>query len=534
MEIYNRPTQAELLKTFAQFTDESRISRPCLPNKEEAKDKFEKKYGMLYTGAALVAGAGILLALHRGGKLFNFTEFVKKHFTRFNAKVLEKVRNEKTLGFWEKIKWKTLTGISKLQGLGNINPVKDIAADRALNKVGLKPMFDKITEIFTKFGKNLASSKYKAPQKDLLKLQQYFAEAAAQIENLPAGAIKNGNAKVLAEKLRNLSTLSSQEFNNIVSNFGLRFDETVKVLNANSEKEFLKTLTNTEGKTIWQKIFGKVKEFGDFIPAKNMEPYKRQIFAPLTSSKIKISNSVLDLHRTVSSSLDNIFYDGALKDEALRKSYLTLRDLLSKFKDPKKYNLRRADIRASLLQELQATADKFKKLAPNNGKAELVEGLMHMVQNDKKGAVEEAVSLCKVLKEHNPFLYRQIVGQRNRFQNSFNSAINFETDKSYRKLLDFSLHSLPTDLFTQVLGLGTIAYILSGRKKSKEEKISSSLKTGIPVAGGLLVAFLCNLRQVASGPGALFLAFVSGLVLNRLGKITSDVYLGKNKINQTA
>ena len=542
MEISNNPTQAELLKTFAQFTDKKRLDRASLPQQktevETSDERFEKKYGMLYTGAALAAGAGILIALHRGGKIFNFREFLKKHTTRITAKTLEKFKNGKSISFLEKAKWniltKTTNGLKRMQGIGNVNPIKDIIWDRFLNAIKLKPLFDNITKIFTKFGKNLALSKYKAPQKDLLKLQQYLAEAVAKIEKIPPDAIKGGDVKILAQKLKNLSELSSKEFNNIVSNFGLRFDDTVKVLNANSEKEFLKTMKNIQGKNTWQKIFGKVKEFGDFIPLKNMEPYKKQIFAPLNSSKLKISNSVLDLQKTVSSSLDNIFYDGALNNESLRKSYLKLRELLNQFVDPKKYNLRRANIRENLLKELQITADKFKNLEPNGNKTGLIEDIINIVQNDKKGAVEEAVSLCKILKKQDPFLYRQILGQRNKFQRTFNHAINFETDKSYRKLLDFSLHSLATDLLTQMIGLGTVFYIMLDSKKSTGEKVSAGLETGIPVAGGLLVAFLCNLRQVASGPGALFLAFLSGLILNRLGKITSNFYAEKNKINQKA
>ena len=540
MEVSNYPQQADLLKTFAPFTDEKRMSRCCLPEKnltnDIKQDKFEKKYGMLYTGGAILAGAGILFALHRGGKLFNFTDFIKKHATRISAKALEKLKDGVPISFLEKIKWNVLTkmsnGMKKMQGIGNVNPVKDILWDRFLNTIKLKPLFDKITKTFTKLGKNLAFSKYKAPQRDLLKLQQYLAEAAVKIEKIPPETIKGGDVKILAQKLKNLSELSSKEFNSVVSNFGLRFDDTVNVLNANSEKEFLKTMKNIQGDTMWQKIFGKVKEFGDFIPTKNMEPYKKQIFASLNSSKTKISNSVLDLHKTLSTSVDNIFYDGALNDESLRKSYLQIRDLLNKFVEPKKYNLQRAKVREALLKELQVTANKFKAVENSGNKAEIVEELINLIQNDKKGAIEEAVSLCKILKKHDPYLYRQILGQRNKFQRSFNHAINFETDKSYRKLLDFSLHSLATDLLTQIIGLGTVFYILLDSKKSKGEKISASLETGIPVAGGLLVAFLCNLRQVASGPGALFLAFLSGLVLNRLGKITSNFYLEKNKVSQ--
>ena len=78
---------------------------------------------------------------------------------------------------------------------------------------------------------------------------------------------------------------------------------------------------------------------------------------------------------------------------------------------------------------------------------------------------------------------------------------------------------------TQAVGIGTIGYILANRKTDKKEKLPAILKSGIPVAGGLAVAFLCNLRQVASGPGSLFLAVLSGFALNRMGAVISDKYV---------
>ena len=167
---------------------------------------------------------------------------------------------------------------------------------------------------------------------------------------------------------------------------------------------------------------------------------------------------------------------------------------------------------------------------PESDKAKQIEELLQLVLSDKRGAIEEAVSLCKVLKGRNQNLYNELISARNKFQKSFNNAIDFETDKSYRKMLDFSLHSLTTDLFTQGIGIGTIGYILANRKKTAKEKIPSILKEGIPIVGGLAVAFLCNLRQVASGPGALFLAALSGLALNRIGTVISKKYVENERL----
>ncbi len=534
MQVSNRPTTVELSKTFAVFLNGKPALSTALPLTETEEDKFERKYGMLYTGAALAGGAGLIYLLRRGGKLFNFTQFVKKHATRLTAKTLETLKNAKTsnFDFLERAKINTSIGVSnglkKIEGLGNINPIKDITADKILEKAKLKPFFDKITAAFTSYGKKLAFSKYKAPQKDLIKLQQSLELAAQTISRLPDSAVKNQSAAALSSALRELSTMSGKELHKIVKEFPKRFDQTVKVLNANSEREFIETMTTLKGKSIGQKITRKLKDLGEFIPLKTMEPYGKKIFAPLNKSKIKISNSVMDLHKTLSHSVDDIFYDNSLHDTSLRASYLKLKDLTEKFKNPKKFNLHRTNVKPQIIEELQKAATRFNEINPNSEKAKLVNQLIETVSNDKKGAIEEAISACKVLKEYNPSLYMKLIAQRNKFQKSFNNAVHFETDKSFRKLLDCSRHSLTTDLFTQLAGLGTIGYILLNRKKTKEEKISANLKTGIPFAGGLLVAFLCNLRQVASGTGALLFAGLAGFILNRIGTVASKIYL-KNK-----
>ena len=531
MIISNRPTSAELSKTFAVFLDGKPADKITLPKFNVEEDQFERKYGKLYTAAALAGGAGLAYLLGRGGRLFNFTNFVKKHTTRMTAKTLETLKNAKTsnFDFIQRTQLNTSiavsNGLKKMQGLGNINPIKDITADKLLAKAKVKPFFDKITAAFTSYGKKLAFSKYKAPQKDFYKLQQSLENAAAVIEKLPPSAFKDKSAAALSSSLRDLSGMSGKELHKIVQEFSSRFDKTVKTLNANSEREFLNVVTNLKGDSVGQKITQKLKEFGDFIPLKTMEPYHKKIFTPLIKRKAKISNSVVDLHKTLSQSVDDIFYDNSLHDSSLRSSYLRLRDLTEKFKSPKKFNLNRADVKNDIVQELKVAAARFNELKPDNEKAKLVNELMDIVASDKKGAIEEAISACKILKEHDPVLYMKLLAQRNKFQKSLNNAVNFEKEKSYGKLLDFSLHSLTTDLFTQLTGLGTIAYILTNRKKTKEEKISANLKTGIPFAGGLLVAFLCNLRQVASGTGALLFAGIAGFVLNRIGTIASKIYL---------
>ena len=540
MSVSNNVVKENLSKTFAVFLPQNRSETVHVPTQKEIKkDKFERKYGMLYTTGAVAVTAGVLYALHRGGKLTNIAQYMKQLTNRLSAKTLEKMKNSSSLNFLQKIRLNIAAGITNvlrnMQGLGNINPVKDIMVDRAFVKIQqktpikAKSFFDKITDIFINYGKKLAASKYNKPQADFNSFKTILNKAISEVEKLPKDALKDTTPSALAAKLREFLSIAEKEFDNVKAGFGTRFDGMVRILKDNSENKFVSAITSASGNTNREKFFNKVKELCEFIPTKEMKPYYNEIFAPLFSSKRSISNSVIDLHKTLSTSLDNIFYNKSLQNQELRQNYINLRDLLNKFLKPKKYNVQRASIRDGLKTELQKTALNFKKFMPESSKAKQVEELLSLVAKDSKGAVEEAASLLKILKNYNPELYKNLISARNKFQKSFNTAIDFETDKSYRKMLDFSLHSLSTDLFTQAAGIGTVGYIVANRKKTAKEKIPAVLKEGIPVAGGLLVAFLCNLRQVASGPGSLFLAVISGFALNRLGSIVSKKFVENEK-----
>jgi len=542
----SKPTPSELAKTYASFLPKERINYTALPeNKETKREKFEKKYGMLYTGASVVAGAGIFYALYKGGNLFKFTNFAKKHLTHYSAKTMEAMKKFGEYPILQKIRLKTGLFMSNVAQkvfeisniIGNINPFKDIAFNKFLKAIKINPIFDKLTKVFTNSARKLSFSKYQKASKDLNIFQQHLQEAIAEISGMQTVTLKNGSisGKELAAKLAEKSTAMKYEMNGISkSTFIRRFKNTVNMLNKNSEKEFLDSFKEYKGKSLFQKLVSKVKECGDFIPAKVMESRKNELFAPLLSSKQKLSNNILDLYQNTSKSLDDIFYNNTLTNDALRNSYVKLKDLLSKFKDPSSYAVKRATIQNDIIQELNSAIRKFETIPNNTEKIQMLKNLINTIQFNKKGLIEEAVSACKVLKDTNPDLYNKLILSRNKFQNSLNNAVLFETEKTYRKLLDFSLHSLPTDFLTMGVGVGSVAYITASQKKSRQEKISLNLKNGIPVLGGIIVSFLSNMRQVTSGTGAIFLGLISGIILNRLGSTTNKFYLKHLKNNEIA
>lgn len=556
MQVSKAPTQEQLLNTFAPFTDEKRMDRTFSPqsylpakNKQELKrDKFEKKYGMLYTSAAVVVGGGILFALGRGGKLFSLKKFIKK---LTDTKIANKIKKMTQTEGMEQAKAKTSLFMSFSWGklrrgvniMANFNPLKDIGVATLCEKMKLKPVFNKITEFFTKQGKKLTRAKYYKPQQDLAIFRENLSKAINMLEKMDAEKfIKNSKSLKFSktetiERLRKILTSTDEQMLSIVGKFDSRFDDTVALLNGSAKQRFLDIVKDQKGNKLfsWKLLNQKVDEFGDFIPEKIMEKDKAKIYADLFSSKTILSNNVLDVHKAASKKWDDIFFNDLLKNPDVRKMYYNVKDLLEKFKNPKDSGFAsRRDVQAHLLWELRKIS---KSNAIEKPQANAVKDLIKYIRTNKKGAVEEAVSLCRVLQEADPKLYKTLVNNRNAFQSSFAKAIEFETEKNYGRLLDFSLDAVPSDVISQVASIGGIAWIVADRKKSKEQKVSANLKMGIPLIGGLTVSALCNLRQVASGVNAILLGLITSVILNRIGNVTDKKYqnyvLKKNALNQT-
>jgi len=541
----NRPNIKELAKTYASFIKEDCINYTALPEKIETeknierkkkREKFEKKYGLAYTGASLAAGAGIIYALKNGGSINKFTNIAKQHLTRYSAQKMETMKSFSNVPFLQKIRIKTGLAFSycahKLlefgNFIGNINPMKDIAFDKFTEKIKIKPLLDKITNAFARSAGKLSFSKYQKASNHLTEFQSVLQEAAETLRKRAAfsSSIDAQKLSQIADKIDGLSANMTKEMSSITgANFVRRFKNTIHTLRNFSEKEFIGELKKIKGDEFTEKLKAKVRTFKDFVPERVMRKYHDNIFTSLYKTKQTISNNILDLYADVSKVVDDVFYNNTLKDDVLRGHYVKLRNLLAQLKEPALYDVKRAKIRADIIKELNASVSAFGTNPQNATKSQILKDLIKKIETDSKGLVEEAVSSCKELKTINPDLYQRLLVTRNKFQRSLNNAVLFETEKSYRKLLDFSLHSVPTDLLTISIGCGTLGAIAVNDKKSRQEKISLNLKNGIPILGGLLVSFLSNMRLIASGPGAIALGVVSGLILNRLGNVANKKYM---------
>jgi hypothetical protein len=103
----------------------------------------------------------------------------------------------------------------------------------------------------------------------------------------------------------------------------------------------------------------------------------------------------------------------------------------------------------------------------------------------------------------------------------FDESIKLESKEFFDKLRDLELGSAPTDILTILFSSALITDALV-KAKDPSEKRSIMLKSGIPIAGGIL-ASLISATKLISGTKSIVLGVVSGIILNRIGVIADNI-----------
>lgn len=116
--------------------------------------------------------------------------------------------------------------------------------------------------------------------------------------------------------------------------------------------------------------------------------------------------------------------------------------------------------------------------------------------------------------------YKRVEKKANKLIKSLDKSIETETTSYIDKARDLKLGSAPTDIISILGTVGTVGWFL-GKSKDKEERISSSLKYGIPAIGAIATSLLCTAKLVAGGK-SIAIGLVSGWVMSKLGTVVDN------------
>lgn len=142
-----------------------------------------------------------------------------------------------------------------------------------------------------------------------------------------------------------------------------------------------------------------------------------------------------------------------------------------------------------------------------------------IISEDKKGGIDE---IMDIYRQHlKPADYERLQKSVNKSLKTFNKAINLESDKLFDKVRDLQLGSASHDVLAFLASLGLIGWGVS-KADTKDEKISVTLKYGIPAISGVIIAMGCTVGLIASGP-SLLIGLASTIPIHMIGDAIDNV-----------
>ncbi len=144
---------------------------------------------------------------------------------------------------------------------------------------------------------------------------------------------------------------------------------------------------------------------------------------------------------------------------------------------------------------------------------------------------KQDASLSEVLELYRQVLpqkeYARLVSKVKNAMKKLDKAANMEGDRFFDKLRDLTLGSAPTDVISILSSLVGVGVGLSVAD-NKEERVSATLKYGIPIVGSVATSVAMTVSLV-SGIWSMLVGTASGIVMNRVGKGIDKNYQLKQK-----
>jgi len=495
-----------------------------LPDSEEEKKKRSAKLGLTIAASSLLVGFG-LLAAARGfvpKGLGRHLEKAKLHIEQKLAKLKFDKAVPEIEEFYNYLIKKINSFARKTESINNFASVKDNWFKRLMskNKYTEKAHL-KITNVFENVGHNTILNAYGNSNKKISKLY-------GKLDNVNDELLKKNPGKEvtingITKKVKDWVDVIKTRYSSIENNYREGFGNSARTGRYKDMQEAAVDLEKFfNDKKRW-KDYQKDGITNSFMADKFMNNYKVNIQNSAKKFKKRITNNINDNYNATMDSLKSI-------KDAIRPKDKTSRDII---------------------RELQLNMDSYKKLAGHTEIAErnklnevITNNLNKLTENLNKSSKEFKYSFdyTKQIKEINNIIksdkgelqeimtvYRHLLDDKNysKVKKSINSAaktfdkaVTKETDQFVDMKRDLQLGSAPTDVLSIVGSVGTAAWGVS-RADNKDERISISLKYGIPVVGAVATSLFCTASLIA-GTKSMLIGMVSGLLMNKVGSAVDD------------
>lgn len=498
------------------------------------QDEVELQKKRKQKNALIAGGLGVVLAsyaavFYRKNIMDSVTDFIKKMYMK---KDTFSEYGKSGLSTIESISYQAAKFLDKTlmstQMFVNFSAMKDSISNKLAHAFKMGKLCDKLSAFWEKLASKAVKTNYNQCDKSLNRTQRdVFAitEALRAKKDLTKIVKVNGEnytlgqvINVIEQNMRDVRNLYDKNFS--ISAFEKRNSALKESLQGVNER-FYREYTSLN----YYKKLG----FTRFTVEEWLAPIKNSYQGHILQDKAVISNSVDDKFVSIYHILKSLDRMVPPKDTKTRGILKGIFKQLGEFRktgtsdDFKMVEVLNADInrRLKLLCE-QSKKNHFYNEETLKNIEQLTDDISRVLGTNKKGKLQETLSYLKAVlpKEE----YVKIKSQINSTSEKLSKVTNAEGDLYFDKLRDITLGSAFSDIvFGMLSPLATMGLLLA-MDDSKEERLSTTLKLGIPLVGGIATS-TAFLFLLASGGKALILSSLIGLGLNRIGTYAD------NKIN---
>ncbi len=515
-------TYSRAFKDFSQPQNGYFLNAPLSVNPEDEKNKKSHLLGKTIAISALVVGFGTL-ALFSGGLNKGAAKLLDKWRVKLERRMAS---GGKLKNFYRFALSKVNSFIEKSGSVNNFTSLKDVACQRIMwgkdgERTFTRNIHEGITRFFDKISRKTVNSSYSSTHKKFANLTEYFNSLNERIlRNHP-------NDKNVADALNFAGLRIAKVNENLEKGFGVnaRTARLKDVRNATDGLfEFfwdasLKDVKNFKSKNMWQ----------TFIAEDYMLPAKMKLANKTGVLRQLITHDISDNYKATSTALNNIQKFVNPKDAATNDIMSSLRNNLNKYKklsDDEHLTQRNNTIKV-IKNNLKKLSDSFAKNSKEYGYNEdavksissYVAEVEDIISKSSKGELQEILTTYKAYLPRNEYL--KLKSKVQSAIKSLDKSIDIETVQYVDKARDLRLGSAPTDVLSIVGTVGAVGYYVN-KADGKDEKISASLKYGIPAIGAIATSLYCTARLISGGK-AMFFGLISGWAINKVGEAVDNV-----------
>lgn len=513
-------------------------------NKEQNKDKYKikivtpdearksnnfKVLGMSIAGATVLTAAVLFLLLKGGPK------GLSKNFQRLRDYLDRKVQKLKLNNVGHENLIKSYTFIiksldkaqQKFEAVNNFATVKDVSFKFLMSTtaIGAK-IHNSITRMFEKIGRQAVINSYSRTAGSV-------AEAKAIRLNLGRNLLSKDSYKIIEingvrqTKAQWVSQLDKMN-DDLVGAYDTYFGRNVLT---SRYLRIKKALSGLNDKFDSLKAFWSKDLVNSFMAENVISKEKLALQNNVRGFRKEISYSIVDLAKVLDEKIIKmsraISYKDVDKIDKLRAVRHDIKTLVKTINTKGVNDTSALQLKAKVIEGIDSLKNSVSDSVKNKTMDEkvandLLDGILDLKNsfvNYKQGKVEDMLDIYKKLLSDED--YKNLEKSYKNSVKSLDKSINIETEEFVSKVRDLALGGAPTDILTILGSLATLGYNL-GKSEDNEQRVSISLKYGIPTIAGIGVSLYCNAKLYA-GTKSLLVGGISTIILNKIGVWADDL-----------